>query len=171
MSNLLELPSWDEQGRLRVVVETPRGSPFKVRYDPATHAFAFQRPLQGLRYPHDWGFVPGTLAADGDPLDALVLHDDTTWPGIVVPSEPIAVLKIRDKQPGADHELENDRIVVLPSVASATSVAELSAQKRQQLEAFFRATGEQTGKQVRVLGWGDPNEARAIIEQARGAGR
>src|SRR4051812_6283661 len=166
MSNLLEIPSWDEQGRLRVVVETPRGSAFKIHYDPALGAFAFQRPLHGLRYPHDWGFVSGTLAEDGDPLDALVLHDDATWPGIVLPCQPIAVLKIRDKKPGAERELQNDRVIALPSAGSAAD-NRLSDGKRLELEAFFRQSGEQTGKEVRVLGWGDASEARAAIEQTR----
>jgi inorganic pyrophosphatase len=167
MSNLLEIPSWDEQGRLRIVVETPRGSAFKVHYDPAIGAFAFQRPLHGLRYPHDWGFVSGTLAEDGDPLDALVLHDEATWPGILLPSEPIAILMIRDKKAGADRELQNDRVIALPSSRSAGSDNVLSAGKRQELEEFFRATGEQTGKNVRVLGWGDAREARAAVERTR----
>jgi len=167
MSNLLELPSWDEQGRLRVIVETPRGSAFKIRYDPALQAFAFQRPLRGLRYPHDWGFVAGTQAEDGDPLDALVLHDEPTWPGIVLPSEPVAILRTRDKKAGADRELQNDRVIALPSVRSAGSDTVISPHKRRELEDFFRTAGEQSGKSVRVLGWGDADEARAAIEQTR----
>ncbi len=163
MANLLELSSWDDQGRLRVVVETPRGSAFKVRYDRATGVFAFQRSLHGLRYPHDWGFIPGTLAEDGDPLDALVVHEDATWPGILLLSEPVAVLKMRDKKAGAERELQNDRIIAVPS---GSSRAVLSAEKRRELERFFQAAGEQI-KQVRLLGWGDSDEARALIAHTR----
>lgn len=167
MPTLLELPCWDEQGRLRVVIETPRGSACKIHYDSATQAFTFQRPLQGQRYPHDWGFVPGTTAEDGDPLDALVLHDEATWPGVVLPSEPIAILKVRDKKPGAEREVQNDRIIAIPFVRGANSVAMLSAEKRQELVQFFQTTGEQTQKTVHVLGWGDADEARSAIEQVR----
>ncbi len=168
MSNLLELSCWDEQGRLRVVVETPRGSAFKIHFDPAIDAFAFQRPLHGgLRYPHDWGFIPGTLAQDGDPLDALVIHDDSTWPGIVLPSEPLALLKIREQKAGSANENQNDRVIALPSRRRSTSAEVLSADKRRELEEFFHATGEQTGKRVRLLGWGDADEARAAIELTR----
>jgi len=165
MPNLLELPSWDEQGRLRIVVETPKNSPYKIHYEPTTRAFGFQRSLHGLRYPHDWGFVPGTLADDGDPLDALVLHDDATWPGVVFPSTPIAILKIRDKKAGTNHEVQNDRLIAVPSVKA--SVPEFSSEKRDSLEAFFRAAGEQNHKEVRILGWGDADEARAAVERAR----
>jgi len=167
MPNFLEFPCWDEQGRLRVVVETPRGSAFKIHYDSATQAFTFQRPLRGLRYPYDWGFVPGTLAEDGDPLDALVIHEESMWPGILLPTQPIAVLKIRDKKPGAKQEVQNDRIIALPSIRSSTSASELSAEKRRELAQFFQAAGEQTGKEVRILGWGEESEARARIEQTR----
>ncbi|HEY3667368.1 MAG TPA: inorganic diphosphatase [Polyangiaceae bacterium] len=165
MPNLIKLPSWDERGRLRVVVETPRGSAFKVRYDPETRAFSFQRPLSGQRYPHDWGFIPGTLGEDGDPLDALVLHEHATWPGIVVLGEPIAVLKIRDKKPGQP-ERQNDRVIVLPSAEqSGAASSVLSAEKRRELTAFFQAAGEQT-KEIHILGWGDSDEARAVIARA-----
>ena len=168
MPNLLELPSWDQQGRLLIVVETPRGAAFKIRYDPATLTFTYQRALQNRRYPHDWGFVPGTIADDGDPLDALVLHQDATWPGLVVPSEPIALLKICDKKAGAEREVQNDRIIAVPAGQSAAVASALSAQKRSELEDFFRATGEQSGKAVRVSGWGDASAARAAIERAKG---
>jgi len=165
MANLLELPSWDDQGRLRIVVETPKNSPFKLHYEPLTHAFCFQRSLQGLRYPHDWGFVPGTQAPDGDPLDALVLHDAATWPGVVLPSTPIALLKLLDRKQGADREVQNDRLIAVLSAEPA--VPELSSEKRLSLEDFFRAAGEQNQKKVRILGWGNADAARAAVEQAQ----
>ena len=163
MPNLLELPSWDEQGRLRVVVETPRGSAFKVRYDAATQTFEYQRKLRELHYPHDWGFIPGTLAEDGDPLDALVLHDETTWPGIVVPSEPLALLRIRDKKAGAERELQNDRVIAVPFAEKSGRV--LTLEKRRELEAFFQAAAAPS-KHVQLLGWGDADEARAAVRRA-----
>jgi len=149
------------------VVETPKGSAFKIHYEAATRTFAFQRYLRELCYPHDWGFVPGTRAADGDPLDALVLHDVATWPGIVFPSVPIAILKIRDLKAGADNEIVNDRLITVPFGNATNAAATLSSEKRQELEDFFRAAGEQTQKKVRVLGWGDADEARAVVERTQ----
>jgi inorganic pyrophosphatase len=63
MPNLIHLPSHDEDGQLQVVVEAPRGSRAKFKYDPTGQTFKFARPLcLGTAYPYDWGFVPGTRA-------------------------------------------------------------------------------------------------------------
>jgi len=167
MPNLLDLPSWDDQGRLRVVVETPRGSAFKVKYDPLTWAFTYQRALPEHPYPHDWGFVPGTIAEDGDPLDAMVLHDGATWPGIVLPSQPIAILKLSDKKPDSEREVPNDRIIAVPAARASDVPLALTPEKRSRLEEFFRASGELAGKHVRLLGWGDAEQARAAIARAK----
>jgi len=68
-----------------VVVESPRGSSVKLKYDPAFGAITLSRPLPtGLTYPHDWGFVPGTKASDGDTVNALIFSDAATAPGVVV---------------------------------------------------------------------------------------
>ena len=76
MPNLQFLPARDKDGHFRVVVEAPAGSNLKLKYDPDLGVFLVGRPLiLGLTYPYDWGFVPGTRAADGDPLNAMVLGD------------------------------------------------------------------------------------------------
>jgi inorganic pyrophosphatase len=94
MTDFLSLPSYAKDGSLHVVVESPRGSQVKVKYEPELGAFTLSRPLVlGLRYPYDWGFVPGTRADDGDPLDAMLLFDLPTYPGLVIPCRPIGVLE------------------------------------------------------------------------------
>jgi inorganic pyrophosphatase len=74
-----EIPTLAGKDVFHVVVESPRGSAMKLKYDPVIDAITLSRPLPvGLVYPHDWGFVPGTKASDGDPVDALIVSDGGT---------------------------------------------------------------------------------------------
>jgi Inorganic pyrophosphatase len=80
MPNFAKLQPFKEDGDLNMVVETPRGSSVKLRYDPKARVFTVSRAVTlGLSYPFDWGFIPGTEAEDGDPVDALALHDNRTF--------------------------------------------------------------------------------------------
>jgi inorganic pyrophosphatase len=70
------LPAYNEKGLINCVVEAPKGSLVKLQYDITLGAFTVARSLPlGLAYPFDWGFIPSTQAADGDPLDILILHE------------------------------------------------------------------------------------------------
>ena len=86
---LLEIPAYADDGALRVIVECPRGSCLKFDYDAEHGVFEVGRPLPlGMSYPFDWGFIPGTRAPDGDPIDALMLNDVATYPGVLIPGDP-----------------------------------------------------------------------------------
>ena len=81
MTDFINLPAFGDTTQLNVVVESPRGSATKFKYDPQLNAFTYGRPLaDSLTYPHDWGFVPSTIGEDGDPLDGMVLHNSPTFP-------------------------------------------------------------------------------------------
>src|SRR5215469_3562453 len=95
MPNLVHLPSYTKSAALRVVIETPGRSVVKIRYDPAEEVFEFSRPLVlGVVYPYDWGFIPSTLAPDGDPLDVMVYHDGTTYPGVVIACTVVGAVRL-----------------------------------------------------------------------------
>src|SRR5512139_3298277 len=88
-------------GCIDVVVEIPRGSRNKYEYDHVRGVMRLDRRLfTATMYPADYGFVPDTLADDGDPLDALVLVDDPTFPGCWIEARPVGVLQMRDEAGG-----------------------------------------------------------------------
>jgi inorganic pyrophosphatase len=84
MSNLMKIDAFSPDGELRMIVETPRGSAVKLKYEPELKAFTISRAMPlGVTYPFDWGFIPDTEGEDGDPLDALAIHDSATYPGVI----------------------------------------------------------------------------------------
>lgn len=163
------LPAIAPDGSVNVVVETPRGSHVKFKFLPETGVFGISRPLTlGLHYPFDWGFVPSTRAEDGDPLDALVIHDGTGYPGIVVSCHPIAVLRVRQTESGSTKN--NDRVMLIPRAAprqrSLDDVGALSDQMRTELERFFLMAVAGTGKQLEFQGWEGKKAASDAVKQS-----
>src|ERR1700750_136820 len=114
MSDLQKLPARDKNGDVHVVVETPRGSAAKLEFDPELKAFTLSKALiLGLAYPYDWGFIPSTKGEDGDPVDALVLHDAATTPGRLLKCKSIVVLEVVQTE-GGKHAIRNDRLIAVP---------------------------------------------------------
>ena len=108
MPNLARLPTRAGDELVHVVVETPRGARAKLTFDPELKTFVLSKALMlGLSYPYDWGFIPSTRAEDGDPLDAMVIHDAATTPGLVLRCKLIGVLQTMQK---TKHDrISNDR--------------------------------------------------------------
>jgi inorganic pyrophosphatase len=169
MPNFLNLPPFTEKGDVRVVAETPRGSRAKFAYDPKLETFIFSKSLlTGLTYPHDWGFVPSTKADDGDPLDIMVIHDATTFPGIVLTCRVIGILRIEQKSKGKAER--NDRLFAVPrhshSEQGLRDVRGLSKPIQQELEKFFIATDELEDKTLEIIGWKGPKIATKAIKDS-----
>jgi inorganic pyrophosphatase len=155
------------------VVESPRGSGVKLKYDPRWNAMSVSRPLVlGVTYPFDWGFVPSTLGADGDPLDALVLWDVASYPGVVLPCRALGVMYIEQNRVNHDpsERIRNDRILAIPEAAGRerdfTTVDALPSRVRAELEELIAIATALEGKDVRVTGWGDAAAALKLIADA-----
>jgi inorganic pyrophosphatase len=156
-----------------VVVESPRGSVLKLKYEPRLNAMSVSRPLLlGLAYPFDWGFIPSTQAADGDPLDTMLLWDVASYPGVVIECRAVAVLQV--EQNLVDHDssrrIRNDRIMAMPESArrehSLRDLKDLPERLKRELEQFACVAVALEGKDIRVVGWQDSAAALGMIRSA-----
>jgi inorganic pyrophosphatase len=171
MADLLRLPARDASGAVHVVVESPRGSALKLKLEPALGVLTLSRPLPlGLVYPYDWGFVPGTLAQDGDPLDAMVYWEGTSFPGVVLPCRLLGAVKLEQDRRRDGTRVRNDRLVVRPLKdergAGLASALDLPPRVRAELEQFFLHAVFFEPKNPRLLGWEGPEGAERILDAA-----
>jgi len=157
-------------GLLHVVVESPAGATSKIKYEPRLGSFALSRPLPlGMRYPHDWGFVPGTRASDGDPIDAMVVSEGTTYPGLVIVARPVALLRLEQNRKKGGGRERNDRLIAVAASGrqrSETEGTELPRRAREELERFFVDAVFFEAKEPKLLGWAGPDEAWALVESS-----
>ncbi len=161
-----EIPAHAEEG-FHVVVESPRGSNLKLRYDPKLQALVGKRPLPlGFAYPYDWGFVPGTKAPDGDPVDALVYWDVPSFPGVVLTCRALGVLRLEQDAKSGGRE-RNDRLLAVPLVhpraADLRSVEDLPGRIRDEIAHFFTSSIFFEPKNPAILGWAGPAAAGALL--------
>ena len=174
MQNLLQqLPAFTDDGAVHMVVESPRGSSAKLKFDAKLGCFRLGRALNmGLCYPYDWGFVPSTLTEDGDPLDALLIADFGTFPGVLVECEPLGVIQVT--QPGtgemAAQRVRNDRVVLAPFGSprgrAIWTSGEVPPRIRAELELFFLTAVLLDQEGVRIEGWQNSVAARELIEHS-----
>ena len=168
MADLARLPPRDPHGSVRVVVESPRGAVVKLKWDTTLGAMSLSRPLPlGLAYPYDWGFVPGTRAADGDPVDALVYWDVASFPGVVIPCRPVAVVRL-EQDSRSNGRVRNDRILAVPVKHSRgdliRSPDDLPARVKDEIAQFFLSAIFFQPKNPALLGWGGPEEAERLVD-------
>ena len=165
------MKAFRRDGSINVMVESPRGSAIKFKYDQTERAMTLSRPLpSGLVFPFDWGFIPGTRAADGDPLDAFILWDGSCYPGILIPCRPIGVVNVEQTSATSKRRERNDRVAVVPLKAprqdTLKSVFDLSERMRQEIEQFFLHSTAFEGKDLKLLGWEGPDTAMSAIRAA-----
>ena len=103
-------PGPEPPHRIFVVVEIPKGSRNKYEYDSERGFMKLDRVLySAMQYPGDYGFMPRTLYADDDPLDVLVMTNQSTFPGCVIEARPIGLLQMRDKS------LPDSKVLAVPA--------------------------------------------------------
>lgn len=152
---------------LHCVVEIPKGSRNKYEYDPELGRFKLDRFVSAsVVYPTDYGFVPDTLAPDGDPLDVLVCVSEPTFPGCLVITKPVALFKMADEKGPDDH------VVCVPHADPGWNwiddVDDLPGQLRAEIGHFFSVYKDlDPGRHSEVGGWGDRAAAIETVHAAR----
>jgi inorganic pyrophosphatase len=173
LANPIQLKPVDRQeGLLQVIVETPKGSRNKFSYDPDQKIFTLKKVLPaGMVFPYDFGFLPQTLAPDGDPLDVLLLMDEPAFPGVVVRARLIGV--IEGEQLEGKKRNRNDRLLAVAEVnhlyANIKNHRDLPGKWINELEEFFVNYHRLEGKEYKLLGCKDVGSARHLIKKARQA--
>lgn len=155
---------------LRVVIETPKGSRNKFAFNSDDHTFELKKVLPaGMTFPYDFGFVPCTKAADGDPIDVLVLMDEPAFPGCLLKCRLIGV--IEGEQVAKDNKGKkerNDRIIAVEngahSWADIRTVDDLDDKFSRELEAFFVNYHRLSREEYKVLALKGPNRARKLVK-------
>ena len=154
---------------VNVIIEVPiGGEPIKYELDKASGTLFVDRFLYtSMRYPGNYGFVPHTLSDDGDPIDVIVCNTRAIVPGAVINCRPIGVLHMEDE---AGHD---EKILAVPSAKltkryeNVQSYANLPQITLEQIQHFFEHYKDlEPNKWVKVVGWGDDGEARALITAA-----
>ena len=141
MTALEKLSPFDDNGDLRMIVETPRGGNIKLKYDPQLELFTVAHALPvGLAYPFDWGFIPGTKGEDGDPVDAMALHDCASYPGVLLPCRALGVVDLEQKDDGQGREA-NPRLILMPTwhdrLGELEKASDLPERLKAEIEQFF----------------------------------
>jgi inorganic pyrophosphatase len=167
--NVLKPFDKDDKSSVQVVIETPRGSRNKYEFDPKLRSFTLSRVLpDGMVFPYDFGFVPSTLAEDGDPIDVLLLMDSSAFPGCVVESRLIGVIE-GEQNKGGEKE-RNDRLVAVASHNHAHSdlknISDMNPKVLKELAEFFVNYHRQDDVKYKFLGTRGPKEAARLLDKA-----
>jgi len=158
------IPAQPEPGVINVLIEIAGGSKNKYEFDKDLNAFALDRVLfASVKYPYDYGFVPNTLADDGDPLDGMVIMDEPTFPGCVIAARPIGMLLMID---GGDRD---EKILCVPAedprYNEVKSLKDIAPHRLEEIAEFFRTYKNLEKKVTEIQGWKDVDAVNPLVEQ------
>ena len=163
------IPAEPEAGLLNVLIEIPGGSKNKYEFDKKMGAFALDRVLfASVQYPFDYGFVPNTLADDGDPLDGMVIMDEPTFPGCLIAARPLGFLEMID---GGDRD---EKVLCVPAedprYTGVTSLSDIAQHRLDEIAEFFATYKRLEKKVTEILGWQGLEPTQALIAKCIKAG-
>lgn len=159
-----------KNGVVNAVVETPGGSRNKFKYDENLGFFTLSGVLpEGMVFPHAFGFVPRTKASDGDPEDVLVLMDEPSFAGCIVPSRLIGVMEAEQTEQNGKSE-RNDRLIAVAAqsyeYSEIATIDDLDKHVLKQIEQFFINYNKEKGKKFRVLQMRGPKQAMKLLKKS-----
>ncbi|MEL7502120.1 MAG: inorganic diphosphatase [Cyanobacteria bacterium J06554_6] len=158
------IPAQPKPGLINVLIEIPGGSKNKYEFDKDINAFALDRVLYAsVQYPFDYGFIPNTLADDGDPLDGMVIMDQPTFPGCVIAARPIGMLGMID---GGDSD---EKILCVPDkdprYAGVKTLTDVAPHRLDEIAEFFRTYKNLEKKVTEITGWQDADQVQSLVEK------
>lgn len=165
-------PLSKKNGTLQVIVETPKGSRNKFAFDPKQEIFSLKKVLPaGMTFPYDFGFLPRTVAPDGDPIDVLLLMDEPAFPGCAVQARLIGI--IEGEQVDGKKRIRNDRLLAVAEAnhmyANIKNLSDLPSQFLRELQDFFVNYHALEGKRYKLLGCRGIQTASQLIKEAQKA--
>jgi inorganic pyrophosphatase len=167
---MTNLPPFDkESGYVNAIIDTPKGSRNKFKFDEKIGMFKLGGALPvGTIFPFDFGYIPSTKGGDGDALDILILMDEPAFVGCLVPAKLIGVIEAEQTEEG--QTTRNDRLIAVAADSRNHSdvrfLGDLNGNLVHEIERFFISYNETKGKTFTVLGRSGPEAARALIEKS-----
>ncbi len=158
-----------QETALHVVIETPKGSRNKYKFEPKLRSYALSNVLpEGMAFPYDFGFIPQTEADDGDPLDVLLLMDAPAFPGCVVESRLIGVIEGEQTEKG--ERVRNDRLIAVATRSHQHSdlrdISQLNSTFVKDIGEFFANYHRLRGSEFKVLAVRGPKSAERLLKRA-----
>jgi inorganic pyrophosphatase len=163
------LSSRTESGLINIIIDTPKGSRNKFKYDESAQCFRLSRILPaGASFPFDFGSIPKTLAEDGDPLDVLLISEAASFPGCLMAGKLIGT--ISGDQTEKNRTVRNDRLLAVPvtpaNPASFSALDDLPDTWLTEIEHFFVSYNRIQGREYNPIGRGGPQEADKALSAA-----
>lgn len=165
----LPKPFIEETDNINAIVETPKGSRNKYAYDEETESIKLKKALPaGMVFPFDFGFIPSTIAEDGDPMDILVLTDAPTFPGCLVECKVLGIIKVEQEEDG--EKVRNDRVIAVQldsrMYSSANDLEDLQEGLIKEIVNFFASYNQVSEDVFNPLGNDGPEVAIKLIHNS-----